>query len=209
MSGLGLASDHPGKRKTLQMRPILTVILLLASLNITQARAVHIVAFGDSLTSGWLVPHEKAYPVQLQAALRKKGYDVVVKNAGVPGDTAAHALKRFDLAIDPGTDICIVEFGINDRRSGASMAQVRARLAEIVRALRARRIPALLVGAGGLNFSKLAKANDALYAEWKLPPHKYRARDGVHFNAEGYAILVGRMLPQIEKLLQRTKIHRR
>ena len=185
------------------MRSILTLVLLLASLNVAQARPVHIVAFGDSLTSGWLVPHEKSYPAQLQTTLRKRGHDVTVKNAGIAGDTAAHALKRFDLAIDPGTDICIVEFGINDRHSGASMAQVRARLTEIVRALHARRIKVLLVGAGGLNFSKLAKANDAPYVEWKLPPHKYRARDGAHFNAEGYAILVGRMLPQVEQLVQR------
>jgi acyl-CoA thioesterase-1 len=185
------------------MRPILTVVLFLASLTVAQARPVHIVAFGDSLTSGWLVPREKAYPAQLQARLRKKGYDVVVKNAGIAGDTAAHALKRFDLAIDPGTDICIVEFGINDRRSGASMAQVRARLTEIVRALRVREIKVLLVGTGGLNFSELAKANDALYVEWTLPRHKYRARDDAHFNAEGYGILVGRMLPQVEELVQR------
>jgi acyl-CoA thioesterase I len=178
-------------------------MLLLASFADAQARPVTIVAFGDSLTSGWLVPHVQAYPAQLQARLRKKGYDVTVKNAGIAGDTAAHALKRFDLAIEPGTDICIVEFGINDRRTGASLAQVRARLAAIVRALQARRIQVLLVGTGGLNFSALAKANDALYVEWKLPPHKYRARDGAHFNAEGYAILVGRMLPQVEELLQR------
>jgi len=181
---------------------VVVVALLLAPLP-ASARALHIVAFGDSLTSGWLVPREKAYPAQLQAALRKKGYDVTVKNAGVAGDTAAHALKRFDLAIDPGTDIAIVEFGLNDRHAGASMAQVRKRLTEIVRALRARRIQVLLVGAGGLNFADIAKANDAAYAEWKLPPHKYRARDGAHFNAEGYAILVERMLPQVEALLAR------
>jgi acyl-CoA thioesterase-1 len=167
------------------------------------ARPIHIVAFGDSLTSGWLVPREKAYPAQLQAALRKKGYDVTVKNAGIAGDTAAHALKRFDLAIDTTTDICIVEFGINDRHNGASMMQVRARLTEIVHTLRARRIQVLLVGSGGLSFTKLAKANDALYVDWKLPTHKYRARDGAHFNAKGYAILVARMLPQVEALVRR------
>jgi acyl-CoA thioesterase I len=167
------------------------------------ARPIHIVAFGDSLTSGWLVPREKAYPAQLQAALRKKGYDVTVKNAGIAGDTAAHAFKRFDLAIDPATDICIVEFGINDRHNGASMTQVRARLTEIVHALRARRIQVLLVGSGGLSFTKLAKANDALYVDWKLPTHKYRARDGAHINGEGYTILVARMLPQVEELVRR------
>jgi hypothetical protein len=66
--------------------------------------------FGDSATAGWLVPHKDAYPVQLQAALRKKDYDVAVANEGVNGDTIASALKRFDNAIAPGTQIAIVEF---------------------------------------------------------------------------------------------------
>lgn len=177
--------------------------MLCAAASATTARSLRIVAFGDSLTAGYLVPRDKAYPAQLQAALRKKRYDVTVKNAGVSGDTARRALKRFDLAIDPATDICIVEFGINDRREGTSTKQVRARLAEILRALRARHIQVLLIGAGGLHFADLAKANGALYVEWKLPPHKYRARDGAHFSAAGYAILVERMLPQVESLLAR------
>jgi acyl-CoA thioesterase-1 len=186
------------------MKLHLAALTLLLSLSAAaQARVIHIVAFGDSLTSGWLVAHEKAYPAQLQAALRKKGYDVLVKNAGLAGDATRHALKRFDLAIDPDTDICIVEFGINDRRAGVSLKTVRARLAEIVHSLRARGIEVLLVGAGGLHFADLAKAGGALYVEWKLPPHKYRARDGAHFNAQGYAILVKRMLPQVESLIER------
>jgi acyl-CoA thioesterase-1 len=191
------------------MHPLLRIvsvsIWLAASALPAFARPVHIVAFGDSLTSGWLVPHDQAYPAQLQAALRSKGRDVTVRNAGVAGDTARRALRRFDDAIDPGTDICIVEFGLNDRREGASMAQVRSRLSELIRALKARQITVMLVGAGGLHFADLAAATGVTYVEWKLPPHKYRARDGAHFSAEGYAILVARMLPQVEALIERTR----
>jgi acyl-CoA thioesterase-1 len=167
------------------------------------AAAIRIVAFGDSATSGWLVPRDRAYPAQLQKRLRAKGYDVTVKNAGIPGDTAASALKRFDMAIDPGTAICILEFGTNDLRSGASMKTVRARLTELIRSLRARQIEVLVVGLGRLDLADIARANDALYVQWTLPRGKYRARDGAHFNAEGYGILVGRMLPQVEALIQR------
>jgi acyl-CoA thioesterase-1 len=176
---------------------------LLLPLAPTTAAAdpIHIVAFGDSMTAGYLVPHEDAYPAQLEAALRGKGYDVTVKNAGRNGDSAKQALKRFDMAVDPGTDLAIVEFGINDRRAGASLAQVRTRIVEIVHALRARGIQVLVVGTGGLDFSELAAANGAAYVAWKLPPHRYRARDGAHFNADGYRILVERMLPQVEALL--------
>ena len=177
-------------------------ILLLSPLP-ALARPIHIVAFGDSMTAGWLVPHKDAYPAQLQAALRRKGYDVVVDNEGVNGDTATGALRRFDRAIGPDTDIALVEFGINDRRLGATLTSVEARLAKILQALRARKTEVLLIGAGGLDFSGVARENHALYAAWNLPPLKYRARDGAHFNAQGYAIVVARMLPQIETLIAR------
>jgi acyl-CoA thioesterase I len=185
------------------MRLLAVVLALVLFASPALARPIHIVAFGDSLTSGWLVPRNQAYPAQLQRALRAKGYDVVVKNAGVPGDTARHALRRFDMAIDPDTDICIVEFGLNDRGAHASLKTVHARVAEIVRSLRARRIDVLVLGLGGLKFDKLAAAHGALSLDFTLPPHKYRARDGAHFNAQGYALLVARMLPKIETLIRR------
>ncbi len=165
------------------------------------ALQLHIVAFGDSATSGYLIPHQQAYPAQLQQALRSKGHDVTVKNAGIAGDTTAGALKRFDEAIDPGTDICILEFGANDLRRGSSMTGVRARIADLIRALQARRIDVLVIGLGRLDLTGVARENGVPYAQWQLPTGKFRARDGAHFNAEGYRILIGRMLPQIESLL--------
>ena len=165
-------------------------------------RRYHIVAFGDSLTSGYLVPRDKAYPAQLQAALRAKGHDVTVKNAGIGGDTTNGALKRFDRAIDPGTAICILEFGLNDLHDGVPQRALNARLAELIGALKARQIEVLVVGAGGLDFSAVAhEQRRASTSQWKLPPHKYRARDGAHYNAEGYKIVVGQMLPQVEALI--------
>ncbi|MEJ2625508.1 MAG: GDSL-type esterase/lipase family protein [Pseudolabrys sp.] len=187
------------------MRLLAAVLVLFLTASPALARPIHIVAFGDSITSGWLVPRDRAYPAQLRRALRAKGYDVTVKNAGIGGDTARHALHRFDMAIDPDTDICIVEFGINDRGNGASLKTVKARVAEIVRSLRARRIAVLVLGLGGLRFDKLAAAHGALSLDFTLPPHKYRARDGAHFNARGYALLVKRLLPKVETLIRRRR----
>lgn len=195
------------------MKALVTLprIALLASIAIfltsapASARPIHIVAFGDSSTAGYLVAHRDAYPAQLQVALRNKGYDVVIDNAGITGDTTAGALRRFDQAIPPGTDIAIVEFGSNDLSLQVPAQRMRANLNDIVRSLRARSIEVLVIGSSGppLDFSDLAHAHDALYAHWDLPPGKYRARDGNHINARGYAILVARMLPQIETLVKR------
>ncbi len=183
-------------------RLIVAIALLLAASVAAAARPITIVAFGDSATSGWLVARQDAYPAQLQAALRKKGYDVTVKNAGIPGDTTVGALRRFDQAIDPGTDIALVEFGTNDLRMHVPPQRMRANLAEIVRTLQKRRIAVLLIGLGSLNLSGVARAANVPYAQWKLPRGKYRARDHAHFNRQGYAILVKRTLPQVEALIK-------
>ena len=189
-------------------RLVAAIALLLAASVAAAARPVTIVAFGDSATSGWLVPRNQAYPAQLQAALRQKGYDANVKNAGIPGDTTPGALRRFDQAIGPGTDIAIVEFGTVDLRMRIPAKRMRANLTEIVRALQKRRIAVLLVGLGSLDLSAVAHATGVPYAQWKLPRGQYRARDHAHFNAQGYAILVKRMLPQVEALIKGVKRRR-
>jgi acyl-CoA thioesterase I len=190
-----------GKMPARALRICLTTITALRLATPALARPIRIVAFGDSATYGWLVAREHAYPAQLQQVLRAKGYDVLVKNEGVPGGTAAEALRHLDDAIAPGTDIVFLEFGTNDLRARVPAKRMRTTLGEIVRTLRKRGIAVLLIGLGNLNLSDVARANDVPYAQWKLPPGKYRARDHVHFNAQGYAIVIRRMLPQIERVI--------
>jgi acyl-CoA thioesterase-1 len=179
--------------------------LWLATVTAAHAATIHIVAFGDSATAGYLVDRTQAYPAQLQDALRAKGYDAEVRNAGVNGDTTAGALRRFDAAIAPDTDVAIVEFGTNDLRMRVPVKSMQARLTEIIRTLRARHIQVIVVGLGRLDLSAVAQANNVPYSQWTLPPGQYRARDGAHFNAEGYAIVVRRMLPAVEASIARAK----
>lgn len=176
--------------------------LLALSLTTTAAAApVKIVALGDSATAGWLVAKKDAYPAELERQLRAKGHQVEIRNAGVSGDTSAGALKRLDIAVDPDTEIVLVEVGTNDLRLHVPAVKMRTNVAEIVRTLQKRRIAVLLIGLGPLDLSGVARANNVPYAQFKLPPGKYRARDGAHFNAEGYRIVVARMLPQVEALI--------
>ena len=182
--------------------------VLPASLD-AAAATIDIVAFGDSATAGYLVRKHDAYPAQLQAALRANGYEVRVANAGLNGDTTFGALVRLDSAVSRDTDVVIVEFGVNDRRRGTSLQTVRANLDQLLHRLNERRIETLVIGLGRLDLSGVARANGALYVQWRLPRGKYRARDGAHFNAEGYRILVRRMLPTVEKLIERVAQRKR
>ena len=179
----------------------LATLLLLLTATAAIATPVKIVALGDSATAGWLVAKKDAYPAELERQLRAKGHEVEIRNSGVNGDTSAGALKRLDIAVDPDTDIVLVEVGTNDLRLHVPAVKMRANIAEIVRTLQKRRIAVLLIGLGSLDLSGVARANNVPYAQFKLPPGKYRARDGAHFNAEGYRIVVARMLPQVEALI--------
>lgn len=76
-------------------------------------------------------------------------------------------------------------------------------MTELIRSLRARKIEVLVVGLGSLDLASVAKDNNVLYSQWRLPPGKYRARDGTHYNAQGYAMVVARMLPLLETLIAR------
>ena len=101
---------------------------------------VKILAFGDSLTAGFGLAPNEAFPVQLAAALKAKGRNVAVTNAGVSGDTSAGGLARFDWAIPDDTEAVILELGANDALRGIDPALTRKAMGEIVARLKARRI---------------------------------------------------------------------
>ena len=110
------------------------------------ARTLRLVALGDSLTAGYGLPPGKAFPDRLEAALRAKGWDVKVINAGVSGDTAADGLARYDWSVPPDADALIIELGANDMLRGQSPAATKAALAAILDKARAAHLPALLAG---------------------------------------------------------------
>jgi len=79
------------------------------------AREIKILAFGDSLTAGYQLAADAAYPKQLEKMLNEKKFTVKVVNAGVSGDTSAQGLKRVDWVLKSGPfDIILLCLGGND-----------------------------------------------------------------------------------------------
>lgn len=175
---------------------------VIAASGAAQADPIRIVAFGDSWTVGRYLQSQDAYPAQLEAALRAKGYDVTVQNAGSNGDTTITALERADAAVPAGTTIAIVEFGINDERS-FNRPPTKDNLETLVRRLQGRGVQVLLVGARGLDFSDVAAREGAAYEQWPMLARDEIGRDGHHPNAEGYKLFVAHMLPTVEKMIAR------
>ncbi len=113
------------------MRLIWIGLFWLAAALPARAEPIHIVAFGDSNTAGFRVLNKNAYPAQLEAALRAKGYDVQVLNSGVSGETSSMGLSRFDRSIPKNTNVAIVYFGRNDLRWGIEPRKFRANIGAI------------------------------------------------------------------------------
>jgi acyl-CoA thioesterase-1 len=108
-----------------------------------------ILAFGDSLFAGYGVKESESYPAKLEAALRARGVNARVANAGVSGDTSAAALQRLAFTLDnqaAAPDLAIVEFGGNDLLRNIAPAELRANLGAMLEELKRRNIPVLLMG---------------------------------------------------------------
>ena len=188
-------------------------------------RAVNIVAFGDSLTAGYGLSANEAFPVQLQRALEAKGLAVDVVNAGVSGDTTTGGLSRLDWSVPDGTDAVILELGANDALRGVDPAITRNALDAMLRRLKERKIAVLLCGmvappnlgteygrAFNSIYPDLAVQNGAILYPFFLTgvaaDSKLNQRDGLHPTAAGVAVIVDRILPQVEQLIVRAKVSR-
>lgn len=109
-----------------------------------------ILAVGDSLFAGYGLPAAaQSYPARLEDALRARGINARIANAGVSGDTSAAGAERFAFVLksQPAKpDLVIIEFGGNDVLRGLPPEQTRANLVKMLDAAKAAGVPALLVG---------------------------------------------------------------
>lgn len=199
-----------------------TALAVFTFASVALAAPVRIVALGDSLTAGYGVAAGKAFPNQLEAALKARGLDVVVDNAGVSGETAAQGLARLDWSVPEGTDAVIVALGANDMLRGLDPEATRKALGEIIARLKARGLPVLLAGmraAPNLGteyrarfdvvYPELAAQTGVLLYPFFLDKvagvRELNQKDGIHPTPEGVAAMVAGILPQAEALVAQAK----
>ena len=185
----------------------------------TPDRTLRIVALGDSLTAGFGLPQSAAFPAVLERALKARGHQVEIVNAGVSGDTATCGLDRLDWSVPDGTDAVIVELGANDMLRGVDPAVTRQALEAIVTRLKARGIRVMLAGMYATrNLGPgYVQRFDAIYREIAsqhglvLYPfflegiagqRQLNLPDGLHPTAQGVEKIVERILPSVESFLK-------
>jgi acyl-CoA thioesterase-1 len=181
-------------------------------------RPVKIVVLGDSLSAGFGLPADAAFPARLAQALKAKGIAVTVANAGVSGDTASGGLGRLDWSVPEGTDAVILELGANDALRGLDPKLTKAALDTILNKLKDRHIAVLLAGmqaprnmgpdyvrAYDAIYPALASTHSVVFYPFFLDgvatDPKLNQSDGLHPNAAGVDVIVARMLPRVEELI--------
>jgi acyl-CoA thioesterase-1 len=177
-----------------------------------------IVAFGDSLTAGFGVALEDAYPAHLQRRLEEHSVRYRVINAGVSGDTTAGGLRRVDWVLRSRPAIVILELGANDGLRGLNLDETKANLEKIIQ--RCHQASATVVLAGmklppnyGADYTKGFEAMyPALAKQYRLTlipffldgvagsPSLNQA-DGIHPTGDGYRIIADKVLETVKPLL--------
>jgi acyl-CoA thioesterase-1 len=183
------------------------------------------VAIGDSLSAGFGLSVEAAFPSKLAEALKAKSVAVTIVNAGVSGDTASGGLDRLDWSVPDGTDAVILELGANDALRGLDPAVTKSALETILRKLADRHIPVLLAGMQaprnlGADYARdfdaiypaLASTHPVVFYPFFLDgvaaDPRLNQADGLHPNVAGVDVIVARILPQVEELVTRARAAR-
>ena len=211
-------------KRAVSLIVMLAACLVLVPLHRIEARPLVpvIVAFGDSLTAGLGLPQDAAFPAQLEAALKARGTEARIVNAGVSGDTAAAGLARLDWALPDDASAVIIELGGNDALQGIPPEGTKAALEKIIEKVKARGLPILLAGMEappnmGKDYADRFRAiYPDLAARYGLVLYPFFLEgvalndsllqgDGIHPNTGGVAVIVEGILPKVEELLAQVK----
>lgn len=179
------------------------------------ADAVRVVFLGDSLTAGYGLSAELAFPALIQQSLTQAGLSVKVSNAGVSGDTTAGGLRRLDWLLQQKPDVLVVALGGNDMLRGLPPEETRTNLKTILSRAQAAGATVLLAGMRAMPTLGPAyvSAFNAIYPELSaelgvtlLPfllegvagdPALNQA-DGIHPTAEGQQRIAAQLAPLVE-----------
>lgn len=209
-----------GRRcQSLRRRVVAAGLATLALTAGAAARPVALVALGDSLSAGYQLAADAAFPAVLEKALRARGFDVTVANAGVSGDTAQAGLERLDWSVPDGTDAVILELGANDMLRGLDPSATERTLDAILTRLQDRHVAVLLAGMVALPnlgpdytgrfqaiYPALARAHGVplypFFLDGVMEQASLQLADGMHPNSKGVDVIVQHILPSVEALIR-------
>lgn len=187
-----------------------------------QEEPLRIVAFGDSLTAGYNLAPDKAWPALLEQLLNEANQPAAVTNAGISGDSSAGGSRRISWTLRQPVDIFILALGANDALRGSSPQVTRRNLQTIIDAVKNTYPDAHILIAGMLAppnlgesyqqdfaaiYPQLAEENQSALLPFLLEGvagnPELNLSDGIHPNEKGQKIIaqlvLEHLLPMISK----------
>jgi acyl-CoA thioesterase-1 len=197
---------------------LLLVFLCLAFLGTASAQSTTILVVGDSITAGYGLEEDQAYPALVQASLTAAGYEVTVVNGGLSGDTTAGGRSRLPWLLKRKPDIVLIALGGNDGLRGLPVDQMRDNLTAMIATVREAGAKPALAGMrlptnyGAAYEKEFFAVYDKVSTETKTPllpfilegvgmkPELNQA-DGIHPTAEGQELVAATVAEFIKGLL--------
>lgn len=195
-------------KKTINMLCFWSIVTLATSFSAINAEPMRIIFLGDSLTAGYGINPDRAYPALIEQKIRDHGHTAEVINAGVSGDTTAGGLRRVNWLLRRPMDVMVLALGANDALRGFDLNNTRDNLEAIIQAVQEKypectiilagmKAPPNLGGDYGRTFenifTNLAEKHQLPLIEFLLEgvagqPEKNLA-DGIHPNPTGQKIV--------------------
>lgn len=183
------------------------------------AHPVRVIFLGDSLTAGYGLDVNQAYPAVVERLLRDEKLNVKIVNAGVSGDTTAGGLKRLNWLLQQKPDIVVVALGANDGLRAQDVEFSKKNLQAIIQTIQKAGANVLLLGMKmppnygpvyTAQFQKiyadLAKENHVTLMPFMLKgvggDRSLNQADGIHPTAKGQEIIANNVLPYLRKLVK-------
>jgi acyl-CoA thioesterase I len=176
--------------------------------------------YGDSLTAGYGLSPEEAFPALIETKIKQQGKSWKVINGGLSGETSAGGLSRIDWMLRQPVDIFVLELGANDGLRGLPLEQTKSNLQAIIDKVKAKNPAVKIVVAGMMVppnmgpdyttqfknvFPALAKKNKATLIPFILEGvagnEKLNLPDGIHPNIEGHKIVAEHIWKTIGPML--------
>lgn len=197
------------------MKLFFTLFFLLAALTV---QAKTILVLGDSLTEGYHLSKEEAFPFLVEVELKNQGKKVKVINGGSSGATSASGLKRLDWYLRAKPDILILILGANDGLRGLKNEDTEKNLSGVIEKAQSQNITVILGGMqmptnyGASYRNEFAAIYPKLAKKYKIKLIPFilegvggvpemNLPDGIHPNAKGHQLMAKTVLKYLEGLL--------
>lgn len=210
------------RQKTTIIFTITLASLMPLASGIAEEPIKRVVFLGDSLTAGYALDLDQAYPALLQHKINEAGLPFTVVNSGISGDTTAGGLRRMDWLMRKPIDVLVVALGANDGLRGLSLAALEENLNGIIDKARDHNPDIRILLAGMLLpanmgsdykdgfdavFPRVAGSKDVAFMPFLLEDvagvPNLNLPDGIHPTAEGYRIIATNLWSYLKPLLEK------